>query len=402
MSYLTTYDTHGHVLRDRSFALSVDAIGQLTHPPDALILNLDHEPLAIFAAVPQRPIIPHRLSTLAAVRLVWPHSNPMTFVVSINPPTGDTTTLLHSYHVIQKTLLQTWTIDSDCVSYLCPDNMTILALPSADPITFFRQHLRERRDIVTFTGHTGAIMALSVLESAHRVASSSQDGTVKLWDLTRGHCLATLPVTEYAEEILLVNADVVVGWRGVPALWVGSVTQQRFFWTADTIDPVVVVPSGEGESLLVGDSDGHIRCYTLTDGTIRWSQTLQPSRIYAIISDPQHSLIIVGDGDGCIWVLDAQSGQPQRMLVGHQGSVSHLVPVQQRYLWSGGLDETIRLWDLVTGQCLAILIGHIHRIQAIVTLADARYLVSCDHASHVIAWEIDWTRIIRVDTSGTS
>jgi WD40 repeat protein len=65
-----------------------------------------------------------------------------------------------------------------------------------------------------------------------------------------------------------------------------------------------------------------------------------------------------GTGALCFWHIDLASNRHHLnyMLSDHKGSVRsiHFAPDGQ-ILFSGGADETIRLWEVDTGKCLATL-----------------------------------------------
>lgn len=54
--------------------------------------------------------------------------------------------------------------------------------------------------VMTFAGHSKEVMSLALSPDGNRLASGSQDFTVKLWDTTTGACLSTLTGHEYGVE----------------------------------------------------------------------------------------------------------------------------------------------------------------------------------------------------------
>jgi WD40 repeat protein len=69
------------------------------------------------------------------------------------------------------------------------------------------------------------------------------------------------------------------------------------------------------------------------------------------------SKIITGSGDNTIKIWDLQTRQCIGTLEGHQNAISHL-KMSDDNLISVSVDKTIKLWDLNQGFCTKTLIGH--------------------------------------------
>jgi WD40 repeat protein len=92
-------------------------------------------------------------------------------------------------------------------------------------------------------------------------------------------------------------------------------------------------------------------------------------------------------GDG-LWALssgedqtvrfwDLETGQCRAVLSGHtSGVLSVALSADGRWGLSGGNDRTLRWWDLETGQCRAALGGHSGRILSVALSADGRRALS--------------------------
>ncbi|XP_015273998.1 PREDICTED: ribosome biogenesis protein BOP1 [Gekko japonicus] len=90
---------------------------------------------------------------------------------------------------------------------------------------------------LVYRGHTGPVRCLSVSPSGQWLASGSDDGTVKFWEICTARCLKTLPVPGVAKS---------VAWNPSPTLClVGIAVEQS----------VLLVNPGLGDKLLCGATD---------------------------------------------------------------------------------------------------------------------------------------------------
>lgn len=104
-----------------------------------------------------------------------------------------------------------------------------------------------------------------------------------------------------------------------------------------------------------------------------------------------------------IWIYDAQTGQEISLLTGHTGRVTSLgFPADGRFLASGSLDGTVRLWDIETGKQMALFAGHWRGIAAIAVSPDGKTVVSGDRLEgRLIFWDTETGEQIKRHTRYT-
>lgn len=65
------------------------------------------------------------------------------------------------------------------------------------------------------------------------------------------------------------------------------------------------------------------------------------------------------------------------VIAGHHGWVRTLaIDPLNKFFASGSADKTIKLWDLVTGDCLLTLTGHINTVRSLALSERSPYLFS--------------------------
>jgi WD40 repeat protein len=200
-------------------------------------------------------------------------------------------------------------------------------------------------------GHEGRIWSLAYHPTAQLLASTGEDQTIRLWDLETGECTTVL--------------------RGHS----GRVWAAHF--------------SPDGRSLATGGEDQTLRLWDLTaDLTVLPCRQIlrgHSDRVQCLAFSPNGTQLISGSGskDTSIKIWHPATGECLNTLQGHSncvwaiatGEMAHLPtpdaqipPFLQRahspapssrtpILLSGSEDETIRVWDLLTGKCLNILKG---------------------------------------------
>jgi WD40 repeat protein len=51
-------------------------------------------------------------------------------------------------------------------------------------------------------------------------------------------------------------------------------------------------------------------------------------------------------------------------------------------------DQTIRLWNALTGECVAVLQGHTGRVRSVAFDSDGEFLVSCGDDGTIKLWQV--------------
>ena len=171
-------------------------------------------------------------------------------------------------------------------------------------------------------GHTDGVYALAVLADG-RLASGSDDKTIRLWDVASGAETARLEGHTSEIRSLAVVAD--------GRLASGSDDKTIRLWD---------VASGAETARLEGHTSEIRSLAVLADGRLASGSGSWPFGRPDSTIDPSHNTIR-------LW--DVASGAETARLEGHTGRVTALALLPDGRLASGSEDSTIRLWDVASG-----------------------------------------------------
>lgn len=245
--------------------------------------------------------------------------------------------------------------------------------------------------------HSNGVIVLAFAPNGRILASAGNETTVRLWDAKLGTALEDLPHPKPVFALawsqdghLLASADVA-----------GTIR----LWKLQPTGPTRCVQTLEGHSnwvrrLAFALDDSRIASASW-DGTVKlWEvgemriqhlrQTLEEhmDRVQALASSPDGCLLASGSYDHTIRLWDVQEGRSQVTLLGHSAVVNDLAfTPDSRSLLSGSEDGTLRLWDIERAQCVQVLQGYAVSLYDVAWSPDGTHLVSVGSDSLVSIWD---------------
>lgn len=227
--------------------------------------------------------------------------------------------------------------------------------------------------------HTKAVTSLAwePLTSKPRLASASQDATIKIWNTT----MRTVDFT------LSGHANSVTSIR-----WGGN----GWIYSASYDTTIKVWDSNSG--LLVHTLKGHaarINHLALsTDHILRTSYDPETRRVLSIAElkarwKSQTERLVSSSDDLQVFLWDPSNSTKPIKLHGHQKVVNFAAfSPNGQTIATASFDSTCRLWSATTGQFIATLRGHVASVYMCVWSADSRLLASCSQDTTVKVWDV--------------
>ncbi|MBF0318928.1 MAG: protein kinase [Nitrospirae bacterium] len=323
----------------------------------------------------------------------------------------------------------TASINSICLS---KDGKFLLTASADKTLRLWNFHTQQYQK--TLPGHAEPVMSVSLSWNSLYALSGGQDKTARLWDLSSKRCLRTFEGHSTPVSAVCMSANgryfISCGQDKDVLFWELQSEKESYrapmmlsqVLKSETAFSAMAAYSRElgmaRQSLQLGDSvkaAGHVRKARSQKGYSRaiealdiWMQLYSvfphnnlsggweaftfkghEAAVTSVCIDDDNRFILSGSMDKTLRLWEIESGSPGAVFKGHYDGVKSVcLSADGKYALSGGLDKTVRLWEVPKGRLLKTLKGHESRVNTVSMTSDGKLAVSGSDDKTVRVWDL--------------
>nr|WP_317891623.1 WD40 repeat domain-containing protein [Tolypothrix sp. PCC 7601] len=256
-------------------------------------------------------------------------------------------------------------------------------------------HLQEATPTASYidSGHQDSVTSIAFSSDGQKLASGSEDKTIKLWDMTTGKLLQTfnghsgliktIALSNDGEKLASGNDDKTI------KLWDVSTGKllQTFSGHSDVVNSVAF--SSDGEKLASGSKDKTIKLWDVSTGKLLQTFNGHSQSVNSVALSNDGKQLASGSSDNTIKLWNFSNSKVPQTLSGHSNPVNSVAFSRDgKQLLSGSNDKTIKLWDVTTAKLLQTLSGHREAVNSVAFRGDGQQLVSGSNDHTIKLWDV--------------
>jgi WD40 repeat protein len=267
-------------------------------------------------------------------------------------------------------------------------------------------------------------LKLPTPSSAHRMAftpsggqlltSWHSAGLIRIWDTATGEEVRTIQsgrkkvrafaLTRDGQQLIAVCSDSQYGWHSPVGeetfqVWDLPSGEKLREFTCKTASTGSMALAADGTFLVTGAANAVIHVMSIESGREVAILSGHSHSVDALAISPDGTLLASGSVDQTIRLWDTQHWKRLRVLKGHNRAVTSIAfSPDGRTLASGSGKEsfplspdnsqTIRIWDVHSGEQRGVFSGHDTSTSAIAFAPDGRRLVSAHDNTTLLIWDV--------------
>jgi WD40 repeat protein len=242
----------------------------------------------------------------------------------------------------------------------------------------------------TLRGHEGWINRIAWSPDGRKLASVSNDRTVRIWDAGTGEALQSFKADRRVLSVAWSPDSKQLAAGGADArirLWNTESWQEiaPLVGHSNWVNSLAWLP-GPTPRLASVSADGTIRLWNLLSGECRILGKHQ-NNVFSVACSPNGQTIASASADNTVRLWDTETRSPERVLEGHVEQVLSVAWAPDgKTLVSASTDNTVRVWDAKDGRLVTVLELHTNDVRAVCFSFDGLLLATKGADGTVRLW----------------
>ncbi len=245
----------------------------------------------------------------------------------------------------------------------------------------------------TFQMNDQAMIGVNFSKDGKRLAASSADGTVYIWDVSSGEVVQTLKGHLADVNMVVFDPDgsrlATASDDGTARVWDARTGEASLTLSGHQGFVTGVKFSPDGKLLVTTGADNTIQVWDASSGKERSLFTGHSQAIIDLAFSPDGSRLVTASDDSTARIWEMSSGREILTLSGHNGEVRGVAfsPDGKTIATASG-DRTAKLWDASTGEELQTFTGHTNVVQGVTFSPNGDRLATGSYDGRVKIWSI--------------